>query len=349
MTKRLLIALSVLSLLLLVSCAGGFVVFEIPYFLVLGWVHFLKDTLPRVTVDKAAVGLSVIALGALFAGIQFAGRKWIQATAKKDLPVSSLPVWQLRWTTNLVLALLLLFSAGISIVAVTHQFLWLGLSSEQIVQNSFRNVVGRTQSRHNMRWLGFGVYDFADKAGSLPGISLDSRGKINHGWVTPMLPYLDFQSVYDQINLSQSWKAGDNQEAYQTVLPNLLNPVLDRQQTATSSSYALSHYSANQHVIKIGEPMSFPEISDGTSNTLMVGEVSRNFRAWGDPLNIRDPMIGFNQPEIGFGSPYIQDGRPSYVQFLLADGSTKALTADIDPVVLKALSTPDGGEAVTEF
>lgn len=347
--KRLLIAISVLSALFLALCAGGYIFLETPYFLMFGWVHFLKDTLPQVTFDKAAIGLAVVALAALFAGVHVAGRKWIQATDAKDSQPDTVRVWHLRWTTNLVLALLLLFSAGISVVAVTHQFLWLGLSSEPIVHSTFRNVVARTQSRNNMKWLGVGIHDFTEEVGSLPEISVDSLGKIKHGWVTPMLPYLNGQSIYDRIDLSQSWKSPSNRPAYETILPLLQHPNFSQTQAESSSGHALSHYSANQHLLKIGEAMSFRDITDGVSNTLMVGELAQNFRAWGDPLNVRDPMIGFNQPDKGFGSPYAQDGRPSYVQFLLADGSVRAVYANIDPEVLKAISTPDGGEPEAEF
>ena len=34
------------------------------------------------------------------------------------------------------------------------------------------------------------------------------------------------------------------------------------------------------------------DITDGTSNTMMAGEVAVGFKPWGDPSNVRDPAAG---------------------------------------------------------
>ncbi len=80
----------------------------------------------------------------------------------------------------------------------------------------------------------------------------------------------------------------------------------------------------------------------------MAGEVAAKLKAWGDPLNLRDPALGINRSEDGFGSSL--GGRSSVnCQMLFADGSVQTLATDIDPVVLKALSTPSGDDPVGEF
>ncbi|HSG72035.1 MAG TPA: hypothetical protein VLA12_16575, partial [Planctomycetaceae bacterium] len=83
------------------------------------------------------------------------------------------------------------------------------------------------------------------------------------------------------------------------------------------------------------------EITDGTSYTILAGEINEGFVAWGTPINTRDPAKGLNKGPETFGSPY-----PSGVQLLLVDGSVQLLSNDIDLTVLKALATPTGGESV---
>jgi prepilin-type processing-associated H-X9-DG protein len=83
------------------------------------------------------------------------------------------------------------------------------------------------------------------------------------------------------------------------------------------------------------------DITDGLSNTLLAGEVNGNFKPWGYPANWRDPALGINKSPDGFGSPW---RRRKGANFLFADGSIHFIQDDIDPVILKALSTPDGGE-----
>jgi prepilin-type processing-associated H-X9-DG protein len=84
------------------------------------------------------------------------------------------------------------------------------------------------------------------------------------------------------------------------------------------------------------------EVTDGESNTLMAGEVKSRFKPWGDPTNWRDPSLGINRSPDGFGGPF--EGGAS---FLFVDGSVRFIKNTIDPSVLKALSTPQGGERVS--
>jgi hypothetical protein len=86
----------------------------------------------------------------------------------------------------------------------------------------------------------------------------------------------------------------------------------------------------------------FKEFTDGTANTLLVGEVNANFRPWGDPANVRDPARGINRSAYGFGGPPGSGG----ALFAMADGSVRFVSERVSPTALKALATPDGGESV---
>jgi hypothetical protein len=57
----------------------------------------------------------------------------------------------------------------------------------------------------------------------------------------------------------------------------------------------------------------------------------------GYPLNVRDPKLGLNIWRNVFGSPV-----GGITQFLMADGSVRAFTNDVDPEFLKALAQSDG-------
>lgn len=81
---------------------------------------------------------------------------------------------------------------------------------------------------------------------------------------------------------------------------------------------------------------TFEGISDGTSNTLLIGEVDANFEPWGKPGNWRDPALGLNRSPHGFGCR--RGSRLVY--FVMADGSVRSIRDDVDPEVLRALATP---------
>ncbi|HEX6986670.1 MAG TPA: hypothetical protein VF170_14915, partial [Planctomycetaceae bacterium] len=104
---------------------------------------------------------------------------------------------------------------------------------------------------------------------------------------------------------------------------------------------AAAHYSANAHLFGANVGAAFPEIADGLSNTILAGEAAGSFKAWGDPTNVRDPALGINATPDGFGGPW-----KGGANLLLADGTVRLVSEEIDPAVLKALATPAGGEMI---
>ncbi|HBL48512.1 MAG TPA: hypothetical protein DDZ90_34530, partial [Planctomycetaceae bacterium] len=111
-----------------------------------------------------------------------------------------------------------------------------------------------------------------------------------------------------------------------------------------ATGYKPAHYAANSRVLSANSGMDLRKIKDGTSYTILAGEVRSGIKAWGDPTNFRDPTEGINRNPRGFGSPFTGGAH-----VLMGDGSVRFLSEDIDPDILKALSTPQGGEPVGEF
>src|SRR5260221_14749236 len=91
-----------------------------------------------------------------------------------------------------------------------------------------------------------------------------------------------------------------------------------------------------------GAMRPFQEFTDGTENTLLIGEVNANFRPWGDPANVRGPARGINRSPFASGGPPQSHG----ALFGMADGSVRFINERVSPEVLRALATPDGGEPV---
>lgn len=108
------------------------------------------------------------------------------------------------------------------------------------------------------------------------------------------------------------------------------------------------------------DPINFKKISDGLSNTLMIGEAvaeqdlhAMAYFSDGDWASCNMQLNFFLTPDDpaliksqwydvrGFRSLH-----PGVVQFAMADASVKVLNEDIDHTLYRALSTKDGGEAV---
>lgn len=129
-------------------------------------------------------------------------------------------------------------------------------------------------------------------------------------------------------------------------------PCLPPPMLVDGEGYGLSHYAANSRILGSdvtegrslmgGRGMKIGDIRDGLSTTLLIGEVNANFKPWGHPVNWRDPARGVNQSPYGFGGPW----RVSGAHFLMADASVRFVSENVTPSVLRALSTPAGGENV---
>jgi hypothetical protein len=171
----------------------------------------------------------------------------------------------------------------------------------------------------------------------------DRHGQRPHGWQTRLLPFLDEQDLYGRINLESPWNDPVNAPAMrEQVKVYLSQPSAEVQD---NDGFGLSHYAGNVRILGSDVAWKFKDITDGLSNTLIAGEAAGNFKAWGYPANSRDPALGINQTPDGFGAPWGKGGTGEAI-FTFADGSVRVIKEDIDPVTLKALSTPNGGESV---
>ena len=163
-----------------------------------------------------------------------------------------------------------------------------------------------------------------------------------HSWETMLLPYMDSPSD-PRPDMALPWNDPQNAEHFKVDLREFLNPGVDGP-PHDSEGYGLSHYAANARVMRRGSSHAAEDITDGLSHTIMAGEVKENFRPWGDPVNWRDPALGVQKSPDGFAGPWADGG----TQFLMMDGSVRRISKDIDPAVLRALATPNGGEPVPD-
>ncbi len=138
----------------------------------------------------------------------------------------------------------------------------------------------RTQCKNNLRQIGLALHNYHDVHGAFPpAYTVDSDGKPLHSWRTLILPYLDEEQLYDSIDLSVPWNDPVNAAAFETSVPVFRCP-------STSTAPNQTTYLANaapDGCFHPGEPRTISEITDGSSNTLLVIEVSpKNAVHWMD-------------------------------------------------------------------
>lgn len=199
-----------------------------------------------------------------------------------------------------------------------------------------RVAAPRSQSKNLLKQIGLAFHNYHDEFAAVPDeVSGES-------WTTQLLPYLDQAPLYDSIDHDKPWNDSTNDAAVRQTIYVLIAPYDFPK--FDSRGYALSHYAGNSHWLTAGQVLNFSDVADGLSHTILAGEVADSFMPWAQPGNLRDPSLGFNTGSGAFGHPREDGG----VQFLLGDGSVRYLSKDVDSTVLKALSTPAGGETVPQ-
>jgi prepilin-type processing-associated H-X9-DG protein len=334
------VILTILGLIFL-ACGGMALPLDFAIALGFGWVMYLARVLPQVGIAWGGVITAALCLPLFLVG-SHAFLTWLYGQAGKEADPGDPVVrrWRPRWTVALGALIVLMFVAGLSAAGVAHQVGWL-LTSQEPLARSDSWAAGRSMSTNNLKQIGLGLYNYHEVCKTFPPAgTFDAVGRPLHGWQAMLLPFIEQKDLHDRIDFGVPWDHRRNAPAFQTELPVYWIPAIrDRKDRA---GYALGHYAGNAHVLGGDVARTTAEVKDGTSNTIMAGEVAGGFKPWGYPINWRDPALGINRSPEGFGSPF-----PGGANFLFVDGSVRFLKDSIDPQVLKALSTPAGAEQVS--
>ncbi len=227
-----------------------------------------------------------------------------------------------------------------------------------------REAARRIESTNNMKQIMLALHNYHDTNNGFPPGTIENKDlepEDRLSWLVSILPYLEQQALWSEINMKEGWQADSNQFRLETVVPTYHHPSSTRH--VTDDFHGVSDYVGIAGLGEDGPTLpvthkragvfgydratKMRDITDGTSNTIAIAEVNDG-AAWGagGRSTIRPftekPYI--NGPD-GFGSP---SSRPE-MNIGLCDGSVRTISEDIDPSVLEALTTIRGGEVVGDF
>jgi prepilin-type N-terminal cleavage/methylation domain-containing protein len=219
-----------------------------------------------------------------------------------------------------------------------------------------REAARRTQCKNNLKQLGLAVHNYHDVHKSFPPEAIwtyDMAGTAqarNYTWITMILPYFDQASLYNAIDYSQpiytqalpsgnlirSQKiagllcpsdpgSGDGTDLFHTFAPTCY---------ARAEGWDWWDRPNDQHggIFTLYHPYKIRDISDGTSNTIMVGEVGihsyQNGTGRPGPAN-RAGGTGFKRVGNGrvFRSALVATGVHPTIAARVGTGSTTAGSA----------------------
>lgn len=313
-SRRLVIISLVTTFLTLLAICGLGGLLEIPFLLVYGSFNFIGRVLPQIKPDPGTIATAVVCL--LF--VTLGSHKLLQWLYSS---VNNGAAWPWRWTLKIVALVVILFAAGTAAVGIVHQTGWL-VASREPIYNFTSQPSYQAASTNNLKQMGLAAHSVEDNNCILPQSTFTPDGLPLHSWQTSMLPWLEQEPLHRSINHDVPWSHPDNRQAMSTKLKVFLHPAI--KVDATSQGYAASHYAANIHTFGGVTPRRIEDYEAGAANTPIIGEVAQHFRAWGDPLNWRDPRLGLNHPH-GFSSP--MKGR--YPLIVFGDGTVRTVNPEM--------------------
>ncbi|MCA9075995.1 MAG: DUF1559 domain-containing protein [Planctomycetaceae bacterium] len=275
-----------------------------------------------------------------------------------------------------------------------------------------REAARRTQCKNNLKQIGLALHNYHDVHLVFPPSSTSGFGAgvwnyptatgpsdpaIHlHSFASLILPYLEAANVYNEIDYNVSSLDPANQDMASQILPFYRCPSYSGRDfsddplyttTVGYDSFAIRNYVAMgavnvlglsgaipaEGVMYPGSANSFRNITDGTTNTIMVAETrEENSSVWIDGTtaavvarwtDLMSPTFSGDSVSINY-TPYFpggifpnsigQDYGPSSqheggAHHLLGDGSVHFLSENMDASVYDSLTTRSGGEVVGQF
>lgn len=243
---------------------------------------------------------------------------------------------------------------------------------------SARESARRTQCRNNLKQIGIALHLYHDLNSILPRGGW-TAATAAHSWGAASLPYLDQKGLFDQLNVGKLYTDPVNATVGKTMLPVYLCPTTPKFNTLRKSAdlpttstqeYGRTGYGAingerglraangtnspERGAMILAMNISLHQISDGTSQTILIGEAPEGIHSlWASVRNVFDQSGTINAPAtfalnyvFGDYGQEISSYHPTGANVLLADGSVHFLLEGIENRTLAALCSREGREVI---
>jgi beta-lactamase regulating signal transducer with metallopeptidase domain len=202
---------------------------------------------------------------------------------------------------------------------------------------STRKAAERAQSANNLKQIVLAFHNHTDAYRVLPHSTIPTNpsGKHPVSWRVKILPFIEQNKLYEAYNFEEPWDGPNNSKLLAKMPKIYQHP--EAKPDATETNYAVLTGEAT--IFQPKKAGTFAEVTDGTSNTIMVVETKASI-PWTKP---DDLVYDSSKPLPSMGG-FSENG----FQAALADGSVRFLSKSIKESVLRALITARGGEVGTE-
>jgi hypothetical protein len=191
-----------------------------------------------------------------------------------------------------------------------------------------RDAARRAQSMNNLKQISLAMLNYADAMGTYPPAYIADKktGKPLLSWRVAILPYVEEQALYNKFHLDEPWDSEHNKPLADTVVAVYRSP-------GSHTKPPMTNYLSvrgKDTVFPGKEGIRIADITDGTSNTILVVEASdAKAVPWTKP---DDFEYNEKQPAAGLAGLW-----PNVFLAAFCDGSVHAIPTSIDAETLRRL------------
>jgi len=212
--------------------------------------------------------------------------------------------------------------------------LWLSGSGQHYVRP---RAAAQMESANNLKQIVLAMLNYHTDKGNFPSATgAGNDGKPLLSWRVQLLPYMEQQALYREFHLDEPWDSEHNKKLIPR-MPSFFAAPGSKVAGQFKTVYLVPR--GDDTIFPDGKQISIEQITDGTSNTLLVVEASDARAAiWTKPddyeVDYKHPMAGL----VGL--------RSGGFLAAFADGAVMLLKDKIKDETMKALFTRAGGEVV---
>lgn len=245
---------------------------------------------------------------------------------------------------------------------------------------SARETARGLQCKNKLRQLGLALHNYHDVHLTLPSGSLASLSDSElsgWGWGAMVLPFIEQSSLYASIDFNTWTAAGISG---QPVIANRVDTFVCPSDIAPERSViaiegpgfvtvATGNFCGVEGMLAARSSVSFGDVTDGLSQTLLLGERVHQFAEDAEDLEFTSSWIGklvSDRDDVTNSIPHLPttaiisinrsfrtagaftSRHPGGAQFVFGDGAVQLLSQHMDLDVFAAIGTRNGGE-VTSF
>jgi Protein of unknown function (DUF1559) len=207
-----------------------------------------------------------------------------------------------------------------------------------------RQAAQRMDSSNNLKQLGLAMHNYESAYRTLPATAILEKGtgKPLLSWRVAMLPFIEQAGLYNQFHLDEPWDSEHNIK-----LLEMMPATYQHKAKKVKPGHTVYLAPVNEEtMLRKDELAKFAQITDGTSNTIMLVEAGEEAAVpWTKP---DDLDIDFENL-LDVIEKLKSSAGPEIFQACFGDGSVRAISINIDMDVLKALLTRAGGEVTGDF